>query len=36
MQGVEAVDNIFNSAFETTLNLPDFVNDRKNDEKILL
>jgi protoporphyrinogen oxidase len=35
MQGVEAVDNIFNSAFETTLNLPDFVNDRKNDEKRL-
>lgn len=35
MLGVEAVDNILNGAVELTLNYPDFVNTRKNDERRL-
>ncbi len=35
MLGVEAVDNIVNGAVELTLNYPDFVNGRKNDERRL-
>ena len=36
MLGVEAVDNIVNGAIELTLNYPDFVNGRKNDERRLV
>jgi len=36
MLGVEAVDNIVNGATELTLNYPDFVNGRKNDERRLV
>jgi protoporphyrinogen oxidase len=35
MLGVEAVDNIVNGAVELTLNYPDFVNSRRNDERRL-
>lgn len=35
MLGVEAVDNIVNGGVELTLNYPDFVNTRKNDERRL-
>ncbi|KAH9880974.1 hypothetical protein J1614_001467 [Plenodomus biglobosus] len=35
MLGVEAVDNIVNGAVELTLNYPDFVNGRKNEERRL-
>ncbi|KAH7356314.1 UDP-galactopyranose mutase-like protein [Pyrenochaeta sp. MPI-SDFR-AT-0127] len=35
MLGVEAVDNIVNGAVELTLNHPDFVNGRKNEERRL-
>lgn len=35
MLGVEAVDNIVNGAVELTLNYPDFVNSRKNEERRL-
>lgn len=36
MLGVEAADHIVNGAVELTLNYPDFVNGRKNDERRLL
>lgn len=36
MLGVEAVDHIVNGAVELTLNYPDFVNGRKNDERRLM
>jgi protoporphyrinogen oxidase len=36
MLGVEAADNIVNGAAELTLNYPDFVNGRKNDERRLV
>src|SRR5262249_37229363 len=36
MLGVEAVDNIVNGASELTLNYPDFVNTRANNERRLL
>jgi protoporphyrinogen oxidase len=36
MLGVEAVDNIVNGAVELTLNYPDFVNGRKNEERRLV
>ena len=36
MLGVEAADSIVNGAAELTLNYPDFVNGRKNDERRLL
>jgi len=36
MLGVEAVDNIVNGAVELTLNYPDFVNTRKNEERRLV
>jgi len=36
MLGVEAVDNVVNGAVELTLNYPDFVNGRKNEERRLL
>ncbi|KAG9202298.1 hypothetical protein G6514_004507 [Epicoccum nigrum] len=36
MLGVEAVDAIVNGAVELTLNYPDFVNGRKNEERRLL
>ena len=36
MLGVEAVDSIVNGATELTLNYPDFVNGRKNDERRLV
>jgi hypothetical protein len=36
MLGVEAVDNVVNGAVELTLNYPDFVNGRKNDERRLV
>ena len=36
MLGVEAADNIVNGATELTLNYPDFVNGRKNDERRLV
>ena len=36
MLGVEAADNIVNGAAELTLNYPDFVNGRKNDERRLI
>jgi protoporphyrinogen oxidase len=36
MLGVEAVDNIVNGAVELTLNYPDFVNGRRNEERRLL
>jgi protoporphyrinogen oxidase len=36
MLGVEAVDNIVNGAVELTLNYPDFVNSRKNEERRLV
>lgn len=36
MLGVEAADNIVNGAVELTLNYPDFVNGRKNDERRLV
>lgn len=36
MLGVEAADNIVNGATELTLNYPDFVNSRKNDERRLV
>jgi protoporphyrinogen oxidase len=36
MLGAEAVDSIVNGAVELTLNYPDFVNSRKNEEKRLL
>ena len=35
MLGVEASDHILNGAVELTLNYPDFVNGRKNDERRL-
>jgi hypothetical protein len=35
MLGVEAADTIVNGAVELTLNFPDFVNGRKNDERRL-
>ena len=35
MLGVEAVDNIVNGAVELTLNYPDFVNSRPNNERRL-
>ena len=35
MLGVEAVDNIVNGAVELTLNYPDFVNSRQNNERRL-
>lgn len=35
MLGVEAVDHIVNGAVELTLNYPDFVNTRKNEERRL-
>jgi hypothetical protein len=35
MLGVEAVDAIVNGAVELTLNYPDFVNGRKNEERRL-
>lgn len=35
MLGVEAVDHIVNGAVELTLNYPDFVNGRKNEERRL-
>ncbi|GKT86791.1 UDP-galactopyranose mutase [Colletotrichum tofieldiae] len=35
MLGVEAADNIVNGAVELTLNYPDFVNSRKNEERRL-
>ncbi|TID21996.1 hypothetical protein E2P81_ATG11112 [Venturia nashicola] len=35
MLGVEAVDAVLNGGVELTLNYPDFVNSRKNDEKRL-
>jgi hypothetical protein len=36
MLGVEAADNIINGAVELTLNYPDFVNGRQNNERRLL
>jgi protoporphyrinogen oxidase len=36
MLGVEAVDNIVNGAVELTLNYPDFVNSRANEERRLV
>lgn len=36
MLGVEAVDNIVNGAVELTLNCPDFVNGRRNEERRLV
>jgi protoporphyrinogen oxidase len=36
MLGVEAADNIVNGAVELTLNYPDFVNGRKNEERRLV
>jgi protoporphyrinogen oxidase len=36
MLGVEAVDNIVNGSVELTLNYPDFVNSRKNEERRLV
>ncbi|KAE9365976.1 FAD/NAD(P)-binding domain-containing protein [Stipitochalara longipes BDJ] len=36
MLGVEAADHIANGAVELTLNYPDFVNGRKNDERRLI
>ncbi|KAF1816315.1 UDP-galactopyranose mutase [Eremomyces bilateralis CBS 781.70] len=36
MLGVEAVDHVINGAVELTLNHPDFVNGRKNEERRLL
>jgi hypothetical protein len=36
MLGVEAVDNIINGAVELTLNYPDFVNTRRNEERRLV
>lgn len=36
MLGVEAVDNIINGAVELTLNYPDFVNTRQNNERRLV
>lgn len=36
MLGVEAVDNIINGAVEMTLNYPDFVNGRQNNERRLV
>ena len=36
MLGVEAVDNIVNGAVELTLNHPDFVNGRANQERRLV
>jgi hypothetical protein len=36
MLGVEAVDNIVNGAVELTLNYPDFVNGRQNNERRLV
>jgi protoporphyrinogen oxidase len=36
MLGVEAVDNIVNGAVELTLNYPDFVNGRRNEERRLV
>jgi hypothetical protein len=35
MLGVEAVDHVVNGAVELTLNHPDFVNGRKNEERRL-
>jgi hypothetical protein len=35
MLGVEAVDHVVNGAVELTLNYPDFVNGRKNEERRL-
>ena len=35
MLGVEAADHILNGTVELTLNYPDFVNGRKNDERRL-
>jgi hypothetical protein len=35
MLGVEAADHIVNGAVELTLNYPDFVNGRKNEERRL-
>jgi hypothetical protein len=36
MLGVEAADHIVNGAVELTLNYPDFVNGRKNEERRLV
>jgi hypothetical protein len=36
MLGVEAADNIINGAVELTLNYPDFVNGRQNNERRLV
>jgi hypothetical protein len=36
MLGVEAADHIVNGAVELTLNYPDFVNSRKNEERRLI
>lgn len=36
MLGVEAADNIVNGAVELTLNYPDFVNGRQNNERRLV
>ncbi|KAF2402233.1 FAD/NAD(P)-binding domain-containing protein [Trichodelitschia bisporula] len=36
MLGVEAVDNILNGSVELTLNYPDFVNGRRNEERHLV
>jgi hypothetical protein len=36
MLGVEAVDHLIHGAVELTLNYPDFVNGRKNDERRLI
>ena len=36
MLGVEAADNIVNGAAELTLNYPDFVNARANNERRLV
>lgn len=36
MLGVEASDHILNGAVELTLNYPDFVNGRKNEERRLV
>jgi hypothetical protein len=35
MLGVEAVDHLVHGSVELTLNYPDFVNGRKNDERRL-
>lgn len=36
MLGVEAVDRVLHGAVEVTLNYPDFVNGRKNEERRLV